>query len=349
MAVADERFSLLDRHLAALRQSRPELAQALDLQAQLVRTRLSSPRPAEAQPFALPREHAAARLRAGVPLLHDQPAHLDIQFAADLFRRLIQVFRQRAEPALQVRLDGIERVAISGQLDSQRLFGEAFVNHADHLADHALELGVDPELLTRLARLAVAPLLRAYADRLVPVIERIEDESIERIEDDSPVPRRVTPAAGVWRRGYCPVCGGWPIVGELDGDADVQVLRCGACGSGWDAQRQACPYCGNDDLRQLRTPSAAGEDRVRIAACDRCNGYLEVGNAVDPTLPELPPELPLELPPELPPELLALDDVASGHLDRLAAEAGYRRPDGSGFRIELAVPEEEWLDELGED
>ena len=54
----------------------------------------------------------------------------------------------------------------------------------------------------------------------------------------------------------------------------------------------------------------------------------------------------LVVPP--PPELLALDDVASLHLDVAAIERGYHRPVGSGFRIELAVPEQAWVEELDE-
>ena len=47
-----------------------------------------------------------------------------------------------------------------------------------------------------------------------------------------------------------------------------------------------------------------------------------------------------------PSELLAIDDVASLHLDVAAIERGYHRPGGSGFMIELAVPEDEWSEEL---
>ena len=64
--------------------------------------------------------------------------------------------------------------------------------------------------------------------------------------------------------------------------------------------------------------------------CEHCSTYLKVGNAFDPP----------------PPELLALDDVASMHLDVAAIERGYHRPPGSGFSIELAVPEAEWVEEL---
>jgi hypothetical protein len=41
-----------------------------------------------------------------------------------------------------------------------------------------------------------------------------------------------------------------------------------------------------------------------------------------------------------------LDDAATLHLDVAAIERGYRRPVGSGFAIELALPEQEWLEEL---
>ena len=47
-----------------------------------------------------------------------------------------------------------------------------------------------------------------------------------------------------------------------------------------------------------------------------------------------------------PPELVQLEDAVSVHLDVAAIERGYHRPGGSGFVIELAVPEEEWVEEL---
>jgi hypothetical protein len=43
---------------------------------------------------------------------------------------------------------------------------------------------------------------------------------------------------------------------------------------------------------------------------------------------------------------LPLDDVASLHLDLAAIERGYQRPAGTGYQIELAVPDAEWVEEL---
>jgi FdhE protein len=310
-----ERILALDRRLAGLRKTRPGLAEALDLQEQLIRTSLSMPRAPHTQPFPLPREHLAARIREGVPLLHDQPVQVDLHFAADLFSRLVNALQQREDADLAQRLETLVTAATTGGLDPQRLFVEAFVHHPDHLAEIAYQANLDAELLTTLANLAAAPLVRAYAERLLPMVDRVDDGA---------------PDGAIWQRGYCPVCGGWPLLGELRGIELARYLRCAACGSGWRWHRLDCPYCGNQDYRSVQTLTIEGEHRFRVSVCDRCLGYVKVGNAFDPP----------------PAEFLALDDVASLHLDVAAIERGYHRPIGTGFLIELAVPDEEWVSDL---
>jgi FdhE protein len=67
----------------------------------------------------------------------------------------------------------------------------------------------------------------------------------------------------------------------------------------------------------LRTLQAEAENRFRVQVCDRCHGYLKIGNAFDPP----------------PAELLPLDDLASIDLDVVAIERGYVRPNKAGFRL----------------
>jgi FdhE protein len=204
---APELLLVLERRLAALRKSRPDLADALALQELLMRASLTSPRPPEAPPFPLPRELLATRIREGIPLLHDQPVTLDIHFAADIFSRLVDALEARDDPDLRVRLRAL--IAGAAAMDPERLFGEAFVQHHDHLAEIASQAGVDEELLETLARLAVRPILATYAERLMPLVERADDGTSDRT---------------VWTRGYCPICGGWPLLGELRG---VELAQCG--------------------------------------------------------------------------------------------------------------------------
>jgi FdhE protein len=310
----DELAALLDRRLVAVRKSRPDLEAAIALQEQLIRSDLASARRPLVQPFAIPRDALHGRIRGGVPLLHDQPVTVDIHFAADLFSRLVNALQQRDDPETPDQLGLLVDAATAGRLDPQHLFTEAFVQHRDHLSELAISAGVDTDLLSALAAQSVAPLLRAYADQLLPLIDRADDGS---------------PDGAIWHAGYCPVCGAWPLLAELRGVELAQFLRCSACGSGWRSRRILCPYCGNDDYQHLRHLQIEGEQRFRVALCERCHGYLKVGNAFDPP----------------PAELLALDDVVSMHLDVAAIERGYQRPGGTGFSIELAVPEEEWLAE----
>jgi FdhE protein len=248
-------------------------------------------------------------VRQGVPLLHDQPIQVDLHYAADLFSRLVNVLQQREDAELAPHLDGVVAAATGGALDPQRLFVEAFVQHQDHLTELALQSGVDAELLTAIAAQSVGPLLRAYGGRLLPMLERLADGAGD---------------SASWQSGYCPICGGWPLLAELRGVELAQYLRCAGCGSAWRWHRIRCAYCGNEDYRTLQTLTIDGEQRFRIQVCDNCHGYLKVANAFDPS----------------PAELLALDDVASLHLDVAAIERGYHRPLGTGFAIELAVPEE---------
>ncbi|HET6319679.1 MAG TPA: formate dehydrogenase accessory protein FdhE [Chloroflexota bacterium] len=310
-----EILALLDRRVAALRKTRPDLEAAISLQEQLIRTALNSARPPHAEPFAIPRDVVAARVRHGVPLLHDQPAVVDVHFAADLFSRLVNVLQQREDEDVAPRLQALVEAATGGALDPQQLFAEAFVQHRDHLADLAARAMVDADLLITLATQAVTPLLRAYAEHLLPAVERVDDGS---------------PSGASWQRGYCPVCGGWPLLAELRGVELAQFLRCSACGSGWRSRRILCTYCGNDDFHDLGTLQVEGEARFRMAVCERCKGYLKIGNAFDPP----------------PPELVALDDLASIALDVAAIERGYSRPASTGFAIELALPESELAEEL---
>src|SRR5215468_4744731 len=134
MANPGELLLLLDRRVAALRKSRPDLEAGLGLQEQLIRTSLTSARQPIAEPFPTPREQVAARVREGVPLLHDQPASVDVHFAADLFSRLVNVLQQRHDDVTEPKLNALVASATGGGLDPQRLFTEAFVQHRDHLA-----------------------------------------------------------------------------------------------------------------------------------------------------------------------------------------------------------------------
>lgn len=200
----------------------------------------------------------------------------------------------------------IAEAADAHRLHPEHVVVEGFVNHPDHLQQVAADAGVDHELLATLADLSARPILAAYAEQLAPALER-----------------------GPWGRGYCPICGAWPSLAELRGAEPDRHLRCSRCGCAWAVPRLFCPFCGNDDGDSLGHLQVEGERRFRVDVCRRCNGYLKAGTVPAPT----------------PSRLLALDDLASAHLDLAAKERGHTRPAEPGFRLDLAGTEDDFHDD----
>jgi len=112
-----------------------------------------------------------------------------------------------------------------------------------------------------------------------------------------------------WSHGYCPVCGGLPAIAELSGEEGNKLLQCSLCSSNWSFHRLTCIHCGNDDVDSLAYFTAEGEPGCRVDICRKCSGYLKV---VDSR--ERGEGLPLEV-----------EDVATLHLDLLAAKEGFTR------------------------
>ncbi|WP_298438844.1 formate dehydrogenase accessory protein FdhE [Geobacter sp.] len=123
------------------------------------------------------------------------------------------------------------------------------------------------------------------------------------------VAQAVDPAlTGEWREGYCPVCGSRAGMAELAGEEGRRYLSCSACFHRWPYRRLGCPYCGNGEPEKL-TYFTVDDGPDRVDVCLACSRYVKTrdsrrGNA----------GVPLEV-----------EDLATIHLDLLAAREGYER------------------------
>lgn len=78
----------------------------------------------------------------------------------------------------------------------------------------------------------------------------------------------------LWRRRYCPVCGGRPDFAFLDKEHGARWLVCSRCDAEWLFQRLECPYCGTQDQNAL-VHFTDDKGLYRLYVCERCRHYLK--------------------------------------------------------------------------
>jgi len=110
-----------------------------------------------------------------------------------------------------------------------------------------------------------------------------------------------------WQEGYCPICGKEPKIGKITGAEGKRFLFCNQCGFEWNYDRIKCPFCGNEEQHSLAYFTIEGEEKYRVDVCNECNRYVKI---VD--VRKFPEEPSLDV-----------EDIATLHLDILAAEEGY--------------------------
>ncbi len=92
----------------------------------------------------------------------------------------------------------------------------------------------------------------------------------------------------VWRRGYCPICGGSPDFAFLDKERGARWLLCSKCDAEWLFQRLECPYCGTQDQNALAY-FTDDDGLYRLYVCEHCRRYLKAVDLRQAQYEVLPP------------------------------------------------------------
>lgn len=111
-----------------------------------------------------------------------------------------------------------------------------------------------------------------------------------------------------WAEGHCPVCGGRAGMDELAGEEGKRYLSCSGCFFKWPYKRIKCPYCGSEDPASL-SYFTAGEGPTRVGVCRACSRYIKTRDSRAGSA-----DVPLEV-----------EDLATLHLDLMAAKEGFER------------------------
>jgi FdhE protein len=313
----DLQIEAIHQRLNRLAEKKPELAEPVAFYRVMLPVLREAQRPVE--PFNMAPETARQKLAAGLPLLLGEELPLDPVATRDLFIQLCRLMeemgrsasaptrrsgwpffrRSQPDPAqlLEQAYNGDEtalRAAAAAQLrqaveqnrlDLPAVWGALAAGDIQIVESLARDLKLDNDLLRMVAQNSLKPSLRAWAQGLEPQVDLDE-----------------------WRRGQCPMCGSPPALSEIQGKEGARHLRCTVCGADWTYPRLQCVFCRNRNHRQLGYLNVEGEgEKYSLQVCEVCRNYIKTIITFEPT----------------PVDLLAVEDLATLHLDLIAAERQY--------------------------
>lgn len=187
----------------------------------------------------------------------------------------------------------------AGDGDALRIFRMAALHDLTGLEAAATARGLNPGILTFVARGAIKPLFTALRDQLSGLLP---GES--------------------WDHGTCPCCGNPPAMDRLEGEGGKRFLGCSLCELDWRFPRMQCPACGTQDQKELRRFSDESGGEASVFLCDACHHYVKTidGRLLDGERVVLP-----------------VEEVVTLHLDIVARRLGYLPPSVGSFAFPVGA------------
>jgi FdhE protein len=223
------------------------------------------------------------KVKEGFPLFSKEDLPLDLKAASSLFHRLLEHLSSKERKDREA----LEKVLNRVQTDSHWIESviTAFLSSDEAIiVNMAEEVSLAPMVLKFLTHMA-----------LKPSLDTLKESVIERIQKDS------------WNYGYCPLCGSYPDMAYL-GEQGRRFLHCKLCGYKWHYPRLRCPFCENNEPKELGYFVSEEEEGFRVDFCKKCNRYIKT---LDMRVIDSP--APLEL-----------ENLITLHLDMLAHEQGFK-------------------------
>lgn len=276
-----------------LKKATPDMASLFDYYAAILQAQRETKSSFHPDVNSLDIESCQERIAEGLPFLRAEDIRMDWGLFDRLFDRISEISRECTDtsnsadawPSISDIYSDMHNewhdTLLAGLLEDKTLLDES-----------AERTGTDLGVFTFLVCQSVTPFLESYAER---VREHIDDS--------------------VWLRGYCPVCGGEPLMGKLEQEVGKRLLQCHLCRTEWGFKRLECPFCGNSDQEKLRFFYDQEDSIHRVEVCDLCKAYLKT---VDARKTEKAPTLFVE-------------DLATLHLDIVAKREGFKREGNRPF------------------
>lgn len=243
--------------------------------------------------FGIDEALVASKLSGGLPLLDFTAGTFDLTQPRQYFLALLKIAERFHPEETEVVLQEME----SGETDYESMVRDTFIAPPPEAVDAVDSSGVQDaqseelndegrgfDLIGFFLEESLRPAMELTAKRYAAIVSK-----------------------SGWAEGYCPVCGKEPKIGSLKEEEGRKFLFCNQCGTEWLFRRIKCPFCGNEEQKNLSYFTVNSDERYRVDVCDACKRYVKI---IDLRNSNKDPDLDVE-------------DIATLHLDMLANEEGY--------------------------
>jgi len=202
----------------------------------LINVRISSPDP--------------LRFSQGMTLMNEVIFPLSTDSMEKVTERMVPVLA-RAFPHIRPILKNLKKALKKNQLDLKTCMESMLHNREEIINQSALQLETDPLTLKFILGQLFKPLIEKQAEGLGSVTQNLN-----------------------WKKGYCPVCGSFPVLSYLKETEGQRWLMCGLCSHKWRFMRTQCPFCENEDPKKLELCFVEDRAYERAEMCYQCKRYL---------------------------------------------------------------------------
>ena len=281
----DSNAKRMKERISAIKEAHPNYQGILAFFEKLLLEQLKTRAQVDYRPPRINEDHVRLKAKEGFPILSKGEFSIDHRLASRLFRSICRIAKGENEK-LKGEVGKIERALRRKEIDLKTCLTKALKGDQDYLSRIATDGGIDKGLMNFLLHTTIKPFVEVIASHLR-----------DKVDED------------LWDKGYCPICGSQPLMGELGGGEGKRIWSCSFCGNQWRGKRLMCPFCENTDHRTLRYFYTEKERAYRIDICDKCKRYIKTVDS-------------RQLPDKI---FLPIEDLATLHLDILAAEKGFKR------------------------
>ncbi len=204
---------------------------------------------------ALPNTEPLKRLKfnEGFPFFSFKNFPVDAVRFRNLFQEILKGTRA-ANPKMTEQIPLIEKWLAGEGRNLEPWLTLLFQEDGQPFIQAAASCGLDPEILLFLFLASWKPFLKFQAQALA------RDPELDW---------------ATWSKGYCPVCGGRPLLAYLE-EGGKRFGTCSVCEFTWALPRFVCPYCDNKEQKNFRYFFSEKEKGLRLEVCEACKHYLKI-------------------------------------------------------------------------